>query len=88
MKIFKYPVTIDGEFSVRMPKNSEILSVQLQNGKPYIWAKVDERYRNVDRLFAIIGTGNEMPVNFSGSFVGTFQMPPFVWHLFDLGEKW
>lgn len=39
----------------------------------------------VDRVIEIFGTGNPMWVDMgvSRKYIGTFQQPPFVWHVFE-----
>ena len=51
--IYKYEV----DTIVTMPDKAEILTVQLQNGRPWIWALVDISEQLVERNFNIIGTG-------------------------------
>lgn len=82
-QIWKYDVH-DG--SIRMPKGAKILSVQLQNNRPNIWAIVDPKAEMVSRLFVIVGTGEPFD-DTDMSYVGTYQQPPFVWHLFEWKDK-
>jgi hypothetical protein len=79
--IFKYPFEVAGMFQIPMPKGAEILAVQLQGGQPCIWARVDPKAPRVLRQFWVLGTGHPMPED-PGDYVGTFQMDPFVWHLY------
>jgi len=87
MKIWKYQ--FDGATSMwRIPKGAEILCVQLQYGKPCIWAKVDPDAEPETRMFQIHPTGQDMG---SGTFkyVGTYQIAGefsecYVWHVFEV----
>jgi hypothetical protein len=54
--IYKYEV----DTIVVMPIGAEILTVQLQNGKPWIWALVDKNNQLEERNFDIRGTGYEI----------------------------
>jgi hypothetical protein len=86
MKIFKYEVPIVDDFALLMPSGAEVLAFQVQRGVPCIWARVDERADLVQRNFHVIGTGNPMP-DVQMVYIGTVQMPPFVWHLFEEGGR-
>ena len=85
MKIFKYPIPVSdhGErFSIKMPRGAQVLTVQLQNGVPCIWAFVDPDCEQMDeRVFYVFGTGREIDVN-DITYVGTYQFYGYVWHLF------
>ena len=85
MKIFKYQLEITDEQTVLMPIGANILSLQLQNGIPCVWALVDEISGDEERTFFTYGTGN--PIDpFSKSerkFLGTYQLNNgLVFHVF------
>ena len=82
--IYKYPVSY-GPFLIKMYKEAEVLCVQMQNDIPQMWALVDLDAEEEDRGFVLVGTGaifHEFPPNHK--YVGTYQEPPFVWHLFEI----
>jgi hypothetical protein len=83
--IWKFEIAIVAPGLIRMPKGAEILTVQTQHGVPCVWAIVDPQAEKEDRYFEILGTGQ--PVyegeEVDRAYVGTFQQPPFVWHLFE-----
>lgn len=81
--IYKYPFSIDKEFTIRMPSEAEILCVQMQNGVPHLWAIVDTNNAEEERRFNIYGTGWPRQPLSKSQYIGTFQDPPFVWHLFE-----
>ena len=87
MKIFKYPVDPSGDFIVDMPAGAKVLSVQVQNGSPQMWAMVNEDAKLVQRHFGVFGTGWHIPDDFKGRFIGTFQLQggSLAFHLFELG---
>ena len=72
--------------TVKMPLGATILSVQMQNSKPSIWALVNDAEPRVGhRIIHVAGTGFPCPGLTVGQFLATVQAGPFVWHIFDLG---
>lgn len=86
MKIFKYELQLEDEQLVPMPKGSLLLSVQDQRGKLCLWVLVNENNPQVNRMVFVIGTGNPIKGN-PGQYVASAQQGPYVWHVFDGGEK-
>lgn len=86
--IWKFELRIDDALTLTMPQGSRLLSVQVQAGKPCLWAMVDPSRPRVSRRLAIRGTGHSCDslTHELVGFVGTFQLGAFVGHLFDLGE--
>lgn len=84
MQIFKYPINI-GESVVEMPKDSTFLCAQVQKDKAQMWWAVDPKKEKCSRKFQVIGTGQEFDLD-DKNYLGTFQEPPFVWHLFECVE--
>jgi len=82
-RIYKYKL----ENSVEMPIGAKILSIQMQNNRPYIWALVDTDVECEFRHFEIIGTGHNFPEADNFTYINTFQDGPFVWHIFELIKK-
>lgn len=82
--IYKYRISVTDIVNLQMNEGAVPLSVQLQDGIPTLWAMVDLDKPIVERKFRIFGTGNLIPSDFDGKYIGTFQQDPFVWHLFDL----
>lgn len=39
--VYKYPLDIQDEVVIMMPKCARVLSVQVQNGRPCLWAAID-----------------------------------------------
>jgi hypothetical protein len=80
-QIWKYKV----ENVIEMPKEAEILSVQIQNGQMFntcIWVKVNPENELEKRQFEVIGTGHSFEDS-NKEYIGTYQDGPFVWHLFE-----
>lgn len=84
--IWKFPFVIEDVVTVSMPEDATVLSVQVQNGEPCIWAVVDPSNPIVMRIFHLRGTGHALGE--VGQFIGTFQMMDggLVFHLFDGDE--
>ena len=85
--IYKYPVKVDDEQIIQMPDDSEILSIQYQYGRPYIWAMVDTDKPSIPRKFGLVGTGHPCERLNNAKYVGSFQMQngALIFHLFDFG---
>lgn len=79
--IWKFPVQIEDEFMVEMPRDTQILTVQMQGYDPFMWGIIDTMAEKIERRFRIFGTGR--PFESSGEYIGTFQDGDFVWHLFE-----
>ena len=84
--IWKFPLYVSDTVRVNMPKGAEILTVQRQGEQACLWAIVDATAEREERVFEIYGTGNGMvqDMGIQRKYIGTFQEPPFVWHVFEL----
>lgn len=87
--IYKYPVQIDDEFQITMPQYSEMLAVQIHEGKPYLWVLVDPTQECVPHIFYLAGTGHiRSKENLNKeSYIGSFFLNRFIFHLFGGKEK-
>jgi len=85
--IYKYPFSIADAFTLRLPVGAKILSVQLQDGQPTLWAMVDPREPATwIREFRVFWTGRFVPDATDYPplvFLATIQMNGLVWHLFE-----
>lgn len=88
MKIYKYMLPVDNSVEIQMPKGSQLLCVQLQHERPYLWALVDPSLPTITRKLAIYGTGHQVD-DAPGNYVGTFQLHggQLVFHVFDQGVR-
>lgn len=85
-RIFKFPLQITDIQKIRMPKDSTILTVQVQKETPCLWALVDTDKEAEERFIQIIGTGHPVPENVI-RYIGTFQALEnnwFVGHVFEV----
>jgi hypothetical protein len=83
--IWKYEFYVRDMFDLHIPFGGTILDVQVQGNTPFMWVLVDTNQPLVRRRFRIFGTGNpfDLDNDYGWGYVGTFQVPPFVWHLFE-----
>lgn len=83
--IWKFPLAFRNvrgdELEILMPAPNRILTLQVQNGEPTLWALVDPEADVAVYKFIVVGTGYELDGR-CGDYVGTWQHPPYVWHLF------
>lgn len=87
MKIFKYELEIVDRQEILIQDGARVLCAQVQNKNLYLWAMVDDTKQPTMQLpVHIVGTGNPISRDVSGlnsvAYIGTVQMPPFVWHIF------
>lgn len=82
-QIWKYPFEKDWHFTIEMPVGAEIISAQDQGGQMCMWVIADPGNGLEMRQFAIAGTGHDMTDEMV-EFIATIQMPPYVWHLFEV----
>lgn len=85
MRIWKYTLIVVDRQTLFLPEGARILTVQMQDYAPQLWAIVDESEPSEPREIAIYGTGNPMPDE-PGIYIGTFQMHDgaLVWHVFEV----
>ena len=83
--IWKFPIETQGEQIINVPVGAEFLSVQVQHGKPCIWAKVNQQENvTVRAKVSIVGTGHPASRTDGMMFLGTYQLDggDFVGHVF------
>lgn len=81
--IHKYPLMIQDRQIVEISTGAELLSVQMQEGIPCLWALVEPHQMPAPMEIFIFGTGQ--PVYVPGLvFIDTFQIPEqgLVFHVF------
>lgn len=86
--VWKFPLIADhaqrGEIKIEMPLASKVIALQVQEGVPMLWAEVilEIPQKLETRTFAVHGTGHSIP--WDRDYVGTWQEPPYVWHLYEV----
>jgi hypothetical protein len=68
---------------VEMPQGARVLTLQMQDDEPTLWAVVEPEAPPELRQFVIVGTGHEVPAG-TGGYVGSWQWPSLVFHLFEV----
>lgn len=79
--IYKFLVR-PGATEIVIPKGSEVLCVQMQNGQPHIWVKIAEDTERETIRITCYGTGWDLPGEI-GKYIGTFQTGALVFHAFE-----
>lgn len=82
--IWKYPLSGQNPEVISMPSGAVILTVQVQDGTPCLWALVETENEKEDRTLHVVGTGQPFPDAQAAHYVGTFQVGIFVWHVFEV----
>lgn len=85
--IWKYKIEPTDFIELPIPTTAEILSVQMQNGDPCLWVKLDPSHViTKPRKFRLYGTGHEIKEGEKHKFIGTFQIMEgrLVFHLFEI----
>lgn len=87
--IYKFKLKVGDLQVVKMPAGARILSCQVQDQMPCLWALVNPEVKETeDRLIEIFGTGNDIKYEMGADrvFIGTFQIDHeevFVGHVFE-----
>jgi hypothetical protein len=83
--VWKYDVPVQDEFTIEMPEDAHVLTVQEQHGAPRLWALVDPKRPLRKWRFWLAGTGHMIPMPETLRHVGTFQAHggDLVFHLFE-----
>jgi hypothetical protein len=83
LRIWKWPLKMNGHQDLNLPAGAQLLTLQLQGGNPTLWALCDTDAPLQPRRFAIYGTGQTLPEPV-GQYLGTFQAGMLVWHVFEI----
>jgi hypothetical protein len=85
--IWKYEVYVNDYLQhLKIPKGATFLAVAMQDDQehPQVWWLVDPKEEKEIRSFRVVGTGHPTIRQGRDFHLGTFQQPPFVWHLFEV----
>ena len=84
MKIWKWNLEVTDRQTLEMPTGAEVLTVQVQNEVPQLWALCHPMSPKERRIFAVYGTGQ--PISHPGKYIATFQLHGggFVGHVFEI----
>jgi hypothetical protein len=86
--IWKFPIELE-VFSEMLHEGYEVLHVGLQEGLdgksiPCLWVEVETTRPARPAFFRIYGTGH--PIDSVARHLGTWIVPPFVWHLYEVAD--
>jgi hypothetical protein len=72
--------------TIALPEGAQVLTVQLQEDEPYLWALVDDFNPFEKRNFQTVGTGWDLEARAYSNrvYIATFQQNGFVWHVFEI----
>ncbi len=87
LTIWKFPLKVADEQIIEMPANARILTVQTQQGKPYLWVLVDSDHPKEPRTILVYGTWHPIDL-VPSNYIGTFQVElmfggSLVFHVFE-----
>jgi hypothetical protein len=84
--IWKKVIPVQDSFSLDLPVDAEVLTVQTQHGIPCVWFLCEDTPHATRRFFELRGTGHECGGIYSTQYVGTFQLESgrLVFHLFEV----
>ena len=83
--IWKFPLPFADVAKITMPRSAQVLCVQMQRGRPCIWALVhDVGAEAGERIFRTYGTGHQHET-ISGVYIGTYPLEggALVFHVFE-----
>lgn len=85
-KIYKYKLSTTSIQQIEIPRNGEVLCVQVQNQSPCIWVLVDPNEPIEKRTFELFGTGHVIDESKERKYIGTYQFMygEIVFHCFEL----
>lgn len=89
--IYKYNLEVrNGPQRIRLPEGSKILHVDNQFEQIALWIEVDLNNVSVDRLFFVLGTGDNISADLDAYYgkdvhIGTVILMggTFVWHVYE-----
>ena len=82
--IYKWSLKIQDKQTLHIPADSNWLDVQVQQGQPCIWARVDGDSKLITVTIRTFGTGHDLP-NVAMSYLGTYQTHDgeLIWHVYQ-----
>ncbi len=84
--VYKFPLPIDPNEGVVMPKGAEVLYADQQGPGVgfFVWALVDPYEGDQEtRSIFVVGTGHSMPEGWEAIYINSVQHEPFIWHFFE-----
>lgn len=86
--IWKFELEVTGSQIIEMPIGSEILTVQVQNEIPCLWALVNPTKNKEKRFIEMFGIGHKImyyDMSVKRNYLGTFQLRDglLMFHVFE-----
>ena len=78
--VFKYRLNF-GVTTLPLPTGASVVYVGTQHEDVYLWVELHQDHPTESRVFIVHGTGH--PIDHASTYVGTVQIPPFVWHVYE-----
>lgn len=84
--IYKYKLKVEDVQKIELPKDYQILYVDMQDGQPHMWVLIDANKPLEEVEFHTLGTGYSMKYYIEREYVGTYQMHggSLVLHVFKV----
>lgn len=87
LTIIKYSLSTGEEQTIQMPGVFRVLSFQVQNGNPTIWAECDTTVAMAPQIFRMRATGTSYlsdPMDHvQEAFIGSVIIGSTAWHLYQ-----
>lgn len=87
-RVWKFPLVVESQQVVQMPRGARLLSAQVQGEKVCLWALCDDLAEPQPRHVVIVGTDHPLPDFGELVFIDTFQLHDgrLVFHVFELTD--
>lgn len=72
--VYKYQLDLNDINIIRLPRDYQLLCVQMQFNTPCIWALVEPENEPVERKVRIVGTGHPFPDEEQYTYLGTITV--------------
>lgn len=79
--IWKFPLEILDLQEIAIPKGAIVRAIQVQDGRPCLWAEVDSEAPKITHEFRTYGTGHPMDTDWP-FYLGTYQVGALVFHVY------
>ena len=86
--IWKYPLEF-GTSKILLPEDSIPLHVGVQGERVHLWVEqfvLTSEHPCQEHIYEVIGTGHALPDFPCVSYIGTVDMSPFIWHIYECFE--
>lgn len=84
-KVWKFTIPNGAKFTVEMPTGARVLTAQVQDGVPVVWALIDTAMVPCTRTFLTVWSGeNVNSYEREPVYISTFTVNTSVYHLFEL----